>query len=161
VSVLLLRAGASSPAVGPILLLFGVFGLIGIWSVSRRLDLQPRRSALVILLVLGAGIAAAAAAFPVLALVIVAGAVWNGAFGAVPSLFQTAAVRSQATSPELAGAWVNASANAGIAAGAALGGVVLGQAGIRDVAWLAAALVLLAIATAFRARRSFGKGSPE
>jgi predicted MFS family arabinose efflux permease len=161
VSVLLLRAGASSPAVGPILLLFGVFGLIGIWSVSRRLDLQPRRSALVILLVLGAGIAAAAAAFPVLALVIVAGAVWNGAFGAVPSLFQTAAVRAQATSPELAGAWVNASANAGIAAGAALGGVVLGQAGIRDVAWLAAALVILAIATVFRARRSFGKGSPE
>ncbi len=160
VSVLLLRAGAPSAAVSPVLLLFGVFGLIGIWSVSRRLDRQPRASALVILSVLGAGIAATAAAFPVLALVIVAGAIWNGAFGAVPSLFQTAAVRTRATSPELAGAWINASANAGIAAGAALGGVVLGRAGLRDVAWLAAALVILAIATVFRARRSFSKGSP-
>ena len=35
VSVLLLRSGASSLAVGPILLVFGVFGLIGVWSVSR------------------------------------------------------------------------------------------------------------------------------
>jgi len=57
----------------------------------------------------------------VLALVIVAGAAWNGAFGAVPSVYQTAAVRTQSTSPELAGAWINASSNAGIAVGAALG----------------------------------------
>ena len=34
VSVLLLRSGASSAAVGPILLAFGVFGLIGVWSAS-------------------------------------------------------------------------------------------------------------------------------
>ena len=161
VSVLLLRAGASSPEVGPILLLFGAFGLTGVWSASRRLDRHLRGSALVILPVLAVGIAAAGAAFPVLALVIVAGAVWNGAFGAVPPVFQTAAVRTQATSPELAGAWVNASANAGIAAGAALGGVVLGSFGLRDVAWLAAALVIVAIATVFRARRSFPEGSPE
>src|SRR5580693_7658369 len=32
VGVLLLRSGASSAAVGPILLAFGVFGLIGVWS---------------------------------------------------------------------------------------------------------------------------------
>jgi predicted MFS family arabinose efflux permease len=89
----------------------------------------------------------------VLALVIVAGAVWNGAFGAVPSLYQTAAVRTRATSPELAGAWINASSNAGVAVGAALGGVVLGGAGIRAVAWLAAALVVLATVAALFARR--------
>ena len=110
-----------------------------------------------ILALLAAGIAAAGAAFPELALVIVAGAVWNGAFGAVPSVYQTAAVRTQATSPELAGAWINASANAGIAAGAALGSVVLRSAGIRDVSWLAAALVILAIVLVLLARRAFGK----
>jgi predicted MFS family arabinose efflux permease len=157
VSVLLLRSGASSNTVGPILLVFGVFGLIGVWSVSRRLDRQPRSSALVILAILAAGIAAAGAAFPALALVIVAGAVWNGAFGAVPSVSQTAAVRTQTTSPELAGAWINASSNAGIAAGAALGGVVLGSAGIREVAWLAAALVILAIVLVLLSRRAFGQ----
>jgi predicted MFS family arabinose efflux permease len=157
VSVLLLRSGASLNTVGPILLVFGAFGLIGVWSASRRLDRHLRSSALVILAIVAAGIAAAGATFPVLALVIVAGAVWNGAFGAVPSVYQTAAVRTQTTSPELAGAWVNASSNTGIAAGAALGGVVLGSTGIRDVAWLAAALVILAIVVVLLARRAFGK----
>ncbi len=157
VSVLLLRSGASSAVVGPVLLVFGVCGLIGLWTVSPRLDRHLRGSALVTLVLLAAGIAAAGAAFPVLALVIVAGAVWNGAFGAVPSIYQTAAVRTQATSPELAGAWINASANTGIAVGAALGSVVLGQAGIREVTWLAAALVILAIAAVLLARPAFGK----
>jgi predicted MFS family arabinose efflux permease len=156
VSVLLLRSGASSVAVGPILLVLGVFGLIGVWSVGPRLDRHLRGSALAALAILAAGIAAAGAAFPVLALVIVAGAVWNGAFAAVPSISQTAAVRTRATSPELAGAWINASSNAGIAVGAALGGVVLVSAGIRDVAWLAAAFVIVAIVTVLLARRAFG-----
>ena len=155
VSVLLLRSGASSPAVGPILLVFGVFGLIGVWSAGPRLDRHLRGSALLIPAILAAGIAAVAAALPALALVIVAGAVWSGAFGAVPSLYQTAAVRTRTTSPELAGAWINASSNAGVAAGAALGGVVLGDAGIRAVAWLAAALVILATVTALLARRAY------
>jgi predicted MFS family arabinose efflux permease len=155
VSVLLLRSGASSSAVGPILLVFGVFGLIGVWSAGPRLDRHLRGSALLIPAILAAGIAAVAAALPALALVIVAGAVWSGAFGAVPSLYQTAAVRTRTTSPELAGAWINASSNAGVAAGAALGGVVLGDAGIRAVAWLAAALVILATVTALLARRAY------
>jgi predicted MFS family arabinose efflux permease len=157
VSVLLLRSGASPSMVGPILLVFGVFGLIGVWSAGPRLDRHLRGSALLIPAALSVGIAGAGAAVPVLALVIVAGAVWNGAFGAVPTLYQTAAVRAQATSPELAGAWINASANAGIAAGAALGGVVLANAGIREVAWLAAAIVIIAIVMALLARRSFPK----
>ena len=156
VSVLLLRSGASSRAVGPILLVFGVFGLIGVWSAGPRLDRHLRGTALVVLALLAAGIVAAGAAFPVLALVIVAGAVWNGAFGAVPSVYQTAAVRTQSTSPELAGAWINASSNAGIAVGAALGGVVLASAGIREATWLAAALVILAIVMVLLARRAFG-----
>ena len=157
VSVLLLRSGASAPAIGPILLVFGVFGLIGVWSAGPRLDRHLHGTALVILAILAAGIVAAGAAFPVLALVIVAGAAWNGAFGAVPSVYQTAAVRTQSTSPELAGAWINASSNAGIAVGAALGGVVLGSTGIRAATWLAAALVILALVMVLLAHRAFGK----
>ena len=157
VSVLLLRSGASSLAVGPILLVFGAFGLIGVWSAGPRLDRHLRGTALAVLAILAAGVAAAGAAFPVLALVIVAGAVWNGAFGAVPSVYQTAAVRTQSTSPELAGAWINASSNAGIAVGAALGGVVLASAGIREATWLAAALVVLGIVMVLLARRAFGE----
>ena len=155
VSVLLLRSGASASMVGPVLLLFGVFGLIGVWLSGPRLDRDLRGTALVILAILGAGMAGAGAVYPVLALVIVAGAIWNGAFGAVPSLYQTAAVRAQAMSPELAGAWINASSNVGIAVGAALGGVVLARVGIREVAWLAAALAVIAIVVVILARRAF------
>jgi predicted MFS family arabinose efflux permease len=157
VSALLLRSGASTPAVGPILLVFGLFGLIGVWFAGQRLDRHLRSCALASLAIMAVGLAVAGAAFPVLALVIVAGAVWNGAFGAVPSVYQTAAVRTQAMSPELAGAWINATSNVGIAAGAALGGVVLVGAGIREVAWLAAAFVILAIAVVLVAPRAFGK----
>jgi predicted MFS family arabinose efflux permease len=155
VTVLLLRSGTSPDTVGPVLLVFGVFGLIGLLAAGPQLDHRPRSSALVILAILGAGIAAAGASFPVLALVIIAGAIWNGAFGPAPSLFQTAAVRTRTTSPELAGAWINATCNIGIAAGAALGGVLLDGAGIRDVAWLAAALVVIAAGVALLARRAF------
>lgn len=155
VSVLLLRSGASSATVGPILLVFGAFGLIGVWAVGPHLDRHLHSAALVSLAIVAVGIAAAGAGFPVLALVIVAGAVWNGAFAAMPSIYQTAAVRTQTTSPELAGAWINASSNTGIAAGAALGGAVLAGTGIREVIWLAAALVILAIVPVLFGRRSF------
>jgi predicted MFS family arabinose efflux permease len=147
VTVLLLRSGASAGEVAPILLVFGVFGLIGVLTVARHLDRRPRGSALAILGLLAAGIACAGAGFGTLGLVIVAGAIWNGAFGPAPSMYQTAAVRTAATSPELAGALINATCNVGIAGGAALGGAVLADGGIRDVAWLAAALVAGATAT--------------
>jgi predicted MFS family arabinose efflux permease len=155
VSVLLLRSGASSNAVAPILLVFGVFGLIGIVSAGPRLDRHLRSTTVVILAIVAVAIAAAGAVFPALALVIVSGAVWNGAFGAVPSISQTAAVGTQTTSPELAGAWINASSNAGIAAGAALGGVLLVGGGVRDVARLAAAFVIGAIVMVLLDRRAF------
>ncbi|HEY0934130.1 MAG TPA: MFS transporter [Trebonia sp.] len=161
VSVLLLSSGASSGTVSPVLLAFGVCGLIGVWIAGPRLDRHLRGSTLAILAILAAGIAAAGAALPALALVILAGAVWNGAFGAVPSVYQTAAERAQAGSPELAGAWINASANTGIAGGAALGGVVLASAGLRAVAWLAAALVILAVATVLLAPRQVFSGPLE
>ncbi|MGH3170379.1 MAG: MFS transporter, partial [Trebonia sp.] len=102
VSVLLLRSGAPTAAVGPVLLVFGACGLAGVLIAGPRLDRHPRGSALVILTILGAGIVGTGAGFPVLAAVIVAGAVWNGGFGPMPSMYQAAAVRARATSPELA-----------------------------------------------------------
>ena len=53
--------------------------------------------------------------------VMLAAAVWNAAFGGVPSIYQACAVRTHAVSPEMAGAWTNATANVGIAGGAAIG----------------------------------------
>jgi predicted MFS family arabinose efflux permease len=155
VTVLLLRSGASPAAVGPVLLVFGVCGLIGILVAGPRFDRHPRRVAVAILAVVGAGIAGAGAGFPVLAAVIVAAAIWNGGFGPMPSMYQSAAVRARATSPEVAGAWINATCNVGIAGGAAIGGIVLEAAGIRDLAWIAVTLVIAAVLIVIFARRAF------
>ncbi|GAA1869990.1 MFS transporter [Myceligenerans crystallogenes] len=155
ISVLLLRAGAPSGAVGPLLLVFGTFGLLGVWLGAPWLDRAPRHSALVILALVALGIGAAGAASAHLGWVVAAGVVWSLAWGPVASLYQSAAVRSHATTPELAGAWINATCNIGIAVGAVLGGQVLEVAGIREVAWLALAIVLPAIAVIALGRRAF------
>jgi predicted MFS family arabinose efflux permease len=87
--------------------------------------------------------------------VIVATAVWNGAFGGLPSIYQACAVRSHALSPELAGAWVNATANAGIAGGAAIGAGLLQAAGLSSLPWVAASLIGLGLAVILLSRKAF------
>lgn len=74
---------------------------------------------------------------------------------AAPSLYQTVAVRTDALAPELAGAWINASSNAGIAGGAAIGGAVLAAYDLRTVAWVAAVLVATAALIAVSRRSVF------
>jgi predicted MFS family arabinose efflux permease len=155
ITVLLLRSGAVPAAVGPILLAFGVLGLAGVWITGPRLDQHFRRTALTVLVAVAVAVLASGVAFPVLAAVIAAGALWNGAFGPVASIYQTAAVRTEAVTADLAGAWVNATSNIGIGAGAAIGGVVLEIGGIRAVAWTAAATVALAAAVVLIARGTF------
>ena len=155
ISVMLLSAHASQGSVGPILLLFGGAGLIGLWVAGPRLDQHFRRIALAALTLVLIGIVASGAALPILPLVIAAGAVWNGAFAPMASIYQTAAIGSQATSPDVAGAFVNATANLGIGGGAALGSLVLHQASIRADAWTGAACVGLAIVVVLRARQTF------
>jgi predicted MFS family arabinose efflux permease len=155
VSVLLLGAGAARNAVGPILLVFGGLGLVGVWLAGPRLDRRFRATALAVLVVLCVGVLGTGAGYPGLVPVIVAGAVWNAAFGPTASIYQTAAVRTGATTEDLAGAWVVATSNAGIAAGAALGGLVLDASGIRAVAWAAAVPVALAGAVVLVARGAF------
>ena len=155
ITVLLLRSGAVPAAVGPILLAFGGLGLAGVWIAGPRLDRHFRRTALTVLTLVVVAVLAAGAAFPALAAVIAAGALWNGAFGPVASIYQTAAVRTEAVSADLAGAWINATANVGIGAGAAIGGVVLELGGLRAVAWTSAATLVLAGVVVLLARDTF------
>ncbi len=155
VSVLLLRSGATESMVAPILLVFGALGLVAVWKVGPQLDRRPRRSALVVVGLIALGMAAVGGVVPVLPAVIAAGAVWSASFGPVPSLFQSAVVRTRAMTPEVAGAWINSTSNVGIASGAALGGVVLDHLGIREVAWTAAILTAVALIVVVRAHRAF------
>ncbi|MCP2167345.1 MFS transporter [Goodfellowiella coeruleoviolacea] len=155
VSVLLLRSGAAPTGVGPLLLVFGAVGLGTLAVAARHLDVRPRASGLVIVGLIAAGIIGVGLGYPALGAVVVAGIAWNAGFGPVSSLYQASAVRARATSPDLAGAWINATCNFGIAAGAAVGGGVLDAAGLAAVAWVAAGLVVLALLIVLLAPRAF------
>ncbi|CAN5424497.1 MFS transporter [soil metagenome] len=155
ISVALLAAGARPAFIGPLLLLCGVCGLAGLAYAARTLDHNPRRTTVVILALVIAAVLAFGVGFPALAAVVITAAVWNGAFGGVPSIYQSCAVRTHAATPELAGAWINASANFGIAGGAAIGAWLLPLTGLAGLPWVSAALIGLGLAVSLVARRAF------
>lgn len=155
VSVLLLDSGEASGWVGPTLLLFGLAGLVGLRTGAAQLDHRPRGSAILVPALMAASTAAVALSYPRLAAVIVTGMVWLAAFGPAASLYQSSSIRTRASSPETAGAWINASSNAGIGGGAALGAFVMAHAGLTGVAWTSALVVASSAVLALLARSAF------
>lgn len=155
ISVLLLGSGASPALVGPILLICGACGLIGLWLTGRGLDHAPRRSTAATLAVVVLAVAAFGLGYPALIAMVVAAAVWNGAFGGVPLIYQACAVRTHAVAPEMAGAWVNSTANIGIAGGSALGAAVLPTLGPSWLPWVAVTLIAMSLVLSMVARRAF------
>jgi predicted MFS family arabinose efflux permease len=155
VSVLLLAAGLATAALGPALLLIGALGLIGAWYAAARLDVRPRQTTVVTLVVVAGGILALGLAFPGTVGTLAAAAVWSIGFGAVAAVFQTAAIRTRGASPDVIGALVNATANIGIGGGAALGALVLDGAGVAAVPYTGAVLVGAALIVVVVGRRAF------
>lgn len=155
VSVLLIESGAAARWVGPALLLFGVCGLLGLRLAAAQLDHRPRGSALAIPAAMAIGTAAVALSFPLLTPVLVSAMWWLTAFGPAASLYQSAAIRTGASSPEIAGAWINASSNVGIGGGAALGAVIMAGSGLTAVAWTSTAILIAAAAVALASRSAF------
>lgn len=155
VSVMLLATGLRESAVGPVLLGLGVLGLVGTAFAAASLDRQPRRGTLGVHAVMLLGLLALGAAFPSRLGVLVAAAAWCGAFGAMASIFQTAAIRTRGASPDIIGALVNTTANIGIGGGAAVGAVVLVGPGLGALPYVGAALAAGSLVTVLVARRSF------
>lgn len=155
VSVLLLSSGVSAVFVGPILLACGACGLLALWWVGRNLDRSPRRTAVALLAVVIGAIVALGGTWPTLVAVIATIIVWNAAFGGMPSIYQACAVRTHALSPEMAGAWINATANAGIAGGAAIGAGLLRTAGLSSLPWVGATLIALSLVVVLLSRKAF------
>ena len=94
-------------------------------------------------------------AFPSRVGVLVAAAAWSGAFGAMASVFQAAAIRTRGGSPDVIGALVNATANIGIGGGAALGALVLVGPGLGALPYAGAGLVAVSLVVIAVARRAF------
>ncbi|WP_426593693.1 MFS transporter [Cellulomonas sp. McL0617] len=155
IAVLLIGAGLGEVAVGPVLLGLGALGLVGTAYAVTALDTHPRRSTILVLSVVVVGLLALGLLFPSLPGVLVAAAVWSAGFGAVASVFQTAAIRTRGASPDVVGALVNSTANIGIGGGAALGALVLAGAGLEWLPYLGAAIIAIGLVAVLVSRRAF------
>lgn len=155
ISLLLTDAGLSTRFLGPALLLCGACGLAGLWYAGRGLDRNPRRTVIVVLGVLVVALIAIDASMPVLVPLLLATAVWNAAFGGIPSVYQTAAIRTHCATPELAGAWMNCTANIGIAGGSAVGAAMLQHGSLAYLPRMAAAFAASGLVLIVLCRRAF------
>lgn len=146
-------AGIPATLVGPLLLGFGVAGIVGNFvagaAVARRLD----RTVLLIVVAL----ALVLALYPLLGAGAVGGIalllLWGLAYGGVSVSLQTWMIKAAPDAVEPATAlWVSVF-NLAIGLGALVGGLVVDRTALVGVLWLGAALFLLA-AVAVRAARS-------
>ena len=144
VSPLLLDAGIGITSVGVVLFCYGAGGIIGLVLAGIAVDrwlFGTVRAAITVtlacLLTLGL--------FHATAVVIIAVAVWGCAFGSLPTLLQTIAIRAAPQTPDAGPAVVNATFNVGIAGGALIGGRELLVAAPPVLALTAAALVAVSL----------------
>lgn len=137
-------AGLRAGAVPGVLLVFGLAGVPGLAVAGPLSDRWPTAALPVTAVAFATGLAALLllGAHPVVAVAVVA--VWGALIGLLPPVFQTRVTRLAAPAVrDVAGAVAITALNLGMAAGAALGGLVLGRSG--PTALVAAAAALAAV----------------
>jgi predicted MFS family arabinose efflux permease len=140
-------SGVGSAVIGPLLLGYGVLGMVGNVLAGPRAATAAGRTMATIALVLGAALVL----FPVLGVTPWTGAllllVWGLAYGAAPVTLQTWVLRAAPNDAEAATAIYCFVFNLAIAAGALASSLVVDHLGVASVLWIGAALVLLVLVT--------------
>jgi predicted MFS family arabinose efflux permease len=152
VSPMLLSAGLASGWLSPVLVVFGLAGLVAIQITGRHLDAHPYRWLVIIPSSLCVGLILTAVGAAFLWPLLVLATMWVSVFGPVGSVYQSSLVRIGKKNPEMAGAWINASSNVGISLGSYVGGVVVVGVGYAATAWVGAAIMLVAVGLTWWAR---------
>lgn len=140
-----------------VLLVFGVAGVLGLWTVGALIDRHLRLLVLGSLLAFGAvalvlGVASASSA------VVLAGVVvWGLVMGGAPTLFQTAEAKAAGDATDVAQAMFVTVWNTGVAGGGLLGGVLLDGFGAASFPWALLALTIPALLVSWLAS---GHGFP-
>ena len=157
ISPLLLHAGVVRDAVSVVLLGYGLGGLLGLTLAGREADRHPR-GALRLTIGLMAACLGGLGLFHATALTVVIVVIWGAAYGALPTLTQSAALEAAPAAPAAGPAVVNAMFNVGISGGALIGARELAAGPVPTLALtgavlVAAALVLHAWPAELRRRR--------
>lgn len=154
-AVLITRATTMPGSVGLGFLVFGLAGVLGLLVAGVFVDRDPRITLIAVLACMSVALGFLPAVMESWGWLLALGAIWNLAFGAIPTLLTTAAIRTRGSAPELAAALANAGPNLGIAAGAMIGGLIYESSGLTAVAATATVFTALALAVALRSRRAF------
>ncbi|MFI6284347.1 MFS transporter [Streptomyces sp. NPDC051018] len=149
-------SGIGENMVGPLLLAFGVSGIIGNFLAGAVAGRDVRRTIVAISVLL----AVILALFPLIGTSAVGGTVllvgWGLAFGGVPVSVQSWILQSSPGEPEAATALNTSVFNLAIALGALFGGIVVDEITVNGALWFGAAvgvLACLAVRTARVSRR--------
>jgi predicted MFS family arabinose efflux permease len=135
--------GLQASAVGPLLLVYGITGALGLVVAGSPLARRADRAML-------AAMAVAAAALVVLGLApgvlpsLLAFAVWGLAFGAIPPLLQTRLLQATpARQRDAASALYTTAFNIGIGGGALVGAVLFERVGVQSLPFVYAAVLVV------------------
>ncbi len=138
-------SGVGAGLIGTLLLIYGLFGVLGNFVAGVGAARSPRRT----LLVLGAMLAVTMALVPLLGVTALAAAVllvfWGLAYGGVSVASQSWMMTSAPQAPEAASALFAGVFNAAIALGALTGGLVADAVGTTAVMWLGGAFAAGAV----------------
>ncbi|GAB3534158.1 MFS transporter [Arthrobacter tecti] len=153
VTPLLLQAGFTESSVGMALLAYGAAGVLGLIALGRFTDANLRRALLVSIGVMTGAVVVIAllGGAPGWTLVLVV--VWGVFYGPVPSYVQTAAMNASPEHPDTVAAIHNSTFNIGISAGAFIRAQVVIGSPPSGIAYVTAALMLVAflvVLTGFR-----------
>ncbi|UBM24141.1 MFS transporter [Pseudomonas sp. p1(2021b)] len=138
--------GVAHEQIGWWLMGFGAIGLLGNWIGGKAVDRSPLRATVFFLVLLAIGMAAivplaGAGLFFCMAL-----GVWGVANTALYPISQVRVMRSVSHAHALAGTTNVSAANAGIGAGAIIGGMTIPSLGIEYLGYVAATAAVLALA---------------
>lgn len=137
-------AGVPPAQVGWWLMGFGAAGLAGNWLGGLAADRNPLAATLAFTLLLGLGMMAAVPLASSLAGLLPALAAWSIANTALYPVCQLRVMKVAPHAQAMAGTLNVSAANAGIGAGAMLGGLAIAKWGLGSVGYVAAAVALLA-----------------
>ncbi|ROO07902.1 MFS transporter [Pseudomonas fluorescens] len=152
-----LQPSGLDASVDRVLLVFGLASVLSLWIVGSLIDRWLRE-----LVLISAGLFLLSAIALGLwrespSVVYIATAVWGLAFGAMPSLLQTASAKTAKEAADTAQSMLVTLWNVGIAGGGLMGGLLLENLGVGVFPWIVAGLLVLTLSVAIKAR---GHGFP-
>ncbi|MGN4049547.1 MFS transporter [Pseudomonas sp. SM4] len=147
-----LQPSRLAESVDRVLLVFGLASVLSLWIVGSLIDRWLRE-----LVLISAGLfMLASIALGVWrespGVIYFATAVWGLAFGAMPSLLQTASAKTAKEAADTAQSMLVTLWNVGIAGGGLLGGLLLENPGVGAFPWIVAALLVLSLWATLRAK---------